>query len=93
MVEVRVRKENGVERARVFREFFPVASDVRPFLDEPAVDEELKIVANDEMFRAGNAAGGSAKLKFHREILSLDDLRRWEKAPSARSAARLAFCY
>ena len=50
MVEVRVRQENGVDRAWVFREAFPIASEVRSFLDKSAVDEELKIVADDEVF-------------------------------------------
>ena len=87
MVEVRVRQENGVESAWIFRKPLPIAADVRPFLDESAVDEELEIVANDEMFRAGNASGGSAKLKFHREILSLNDLRRREKSGEQRRGA------
>lgn len=95
MVEVRVRQENGVERGWIFRETLPVATDVRSFLDESAVDEELKIVANDEMFRAGNAAGGPAKLKFHREILSLNDLRRRENGAerSRDRRALLSFRY
>ena len=65
MVEVRVRQKDGVDLTGIFDDGVPVFPSFSAFLNHPAIDEKLIIVANDVVLGPRDVSGCAAELKFH----------------------------
>ena len=66
VVDVRMGQDERVERARIKREWGPVAqAQLLVALEQAAVDEHAACARSDEMFRAGHRAGGAKKCEVH----------------------------
>ena len=80
VIEMRVREDDGVDRAGRDRERGPVAQpQLLEALEQAAVDENAMVAEIEQMLRAGDGAGGAEKRQRgrHRRALYSEGSTRW----------------